>query len=169
MPPWTPSTLAVNSPLLLELDASYAGVHVYSVRDNNSSASPGDRSTNRSPHVSSLEDLKGKLLSEAMDPYGCQFLHQKLQERKPEDIRMIYICILMLDKLGSYLLQKLYEVCDEEQMTQLVSSVTVFVRLLMDICMDSQGYVQNLITSLKFNEFTRFSCFFADLSRCRNF
>lgn len=47
--------------------------------------------------------------------------------------------MLMLDKRGSYLLQKLYEVCDQEQITQLVYSVTVHVHLLMDVCMDSQG------------------------------
>lgn len=126
------------------MDAPYPGVHIFPMGDNDSSA-PGDRPTNCPLPVSSLEDLKGKLVSESMDPYGCQFWHHKLQERKREDIRMIFsevkdlICQLMLDNLGSYLLQKLYEVCDEEQMTQLVYSVTANVRLLMDVCMDSQG------------------------------
>ncbi|XP_075512688.1 pumilio homolog 12-like [Primulina tabacum] len=112
--------------------------------DDNTSAL-GDRPTNGPPSVSSLEDLKGKLLSEAMDPYGCEFLHQKLRERKLEDIHIIFsevkdhICVLMLSPLGSDFLQKLYEVLDKEQMAQLVSSATADVRLLVDVCLDSQG------------------------------
>lgn len=112
--------------------------------DNNTSA-PGDRPTISPPPVSSLVVLKGKLVSEAMDPYGCEFLHQKLREKKPEDIQIIFsevkdhICMLMLNRLGSHLLQKLYEVLDEEQMTQLVSSDTADVRLLVYVCLDPQG------------------------------
>lgn len=92
-----------------------------------------------------LEDLKGKVLSKARDPYGCQLLHQKLREGKPEDIQMIFselkdhICTLMMDPFGGDIARKLFEVCEEERMNELVYSVTADVRLLMSICLHSQG------------------------------
>ncbi|XP_075492588.1 pumilio homolog 12-like [Primulina tabacum] len=80
-----------------------------------------------------------------MDPNCCHFLHQVLERRKPEEMQMIYselkdqICVLMLDRFGSYVIQKLYEVCDEEQMNQLVFSVAANVDVLMAVCLNSQG------------------------------
>lgn len=90
-------------------------------------------------------DWKGKVFWQAMDPFGCQVFHQKLQARKPEDVQMIFsevkdqVCVLMFDRFGSYVIQKLFQVCDEEQMTQLVSSVTADVRFLEAVCCSSQG------------------------------
>ncbi|XP_073148011.1 pumilio homolog 12-like [Henckelia pumila] len=80
-----------------------------------------------------------------MDPSCYQLLNHKLQEWKSEDIPMIFsqvkdcICMVMLNRSGSDLLRKLYKECDEEQMTQLVSSVTDDLCLLMTVCLDSQG------------------------------
>ncbi|XP_073142576.1 pumilio homolog 11-like [Henckelia pumila] len=94
---------------------------------------------------SSSADLKGKLIWTAMDPYGFRLLVDKLQNGKPEDIRSIFlglkdgIYILMCDSFGSYVSQKLFQVCDEEQLTQLVSSVTSNVSLLMALCRNSRG------------------------------
>ncbi|XP_073147508.1 pumilio homolog 12-like isoform X2 [Henckelia pumila] len=98
------------------------------------------------PTNSSLENLRGKVFSEAaMDECSCEFLHQKLQEKKPEDIQMILsevkdcICDLMIHRWGSYVIQKLFHVCDEEQMNQLVSLITANVSLLMSVCLHPQG------------------------------
>lgn len=112
---------------------------------DDNSASFGDTPTNLQPPVSSLKDLKGKVLSEARNQHGCKFLHQKLQERKPEDIQMIFtdlkghIGMLMLDEFGSYVIQKLFDVCNEEQMNQMVFSVAADLDLLMSVCLDSRG------------------------------
>ncbi|KZV44556.1 pumilio12-like [Dorcoceras hygrometricum] len=94
---------------------------------------------------SSLEDLKGRVFLEAMDRDGCEFLGRKLDERKPEDIQMIFsevkdhIHTLMYDRFGNDVVQKLFEVCNEEQMSQLVFSVTADDHLLMAVCLDPQG------------------------------
>ncbi|XP_073018691.1 putative pumilio homolog 7, chloroplastic isoform X2 [Primulina eburnea] len=134
-----------------ESDPSYAGVHIFTMGGNNTSAPvpAGQRPpTNRLPPLPPVcfsLGLKGKVFWQAMDPYGCQLLHQKLQARKPEDIQMIFsevkdqICLLMFDRLGSYVIQKLFEVCDEEQRTQLVSSVTSDIPFLKVVCLNSQG------------------------------
>lgn len=120
---------------------------------NNTPFPAGDRpSIHHLPPLSPIYfslDWKGKVFWQAMDPLGCQVFHQKLQTRKPEDVQMIFsevkdqICVLMFDRLGSYVIQKLFEVCDEEQMTQLVSSVTANVRFLKAVCCSSQGHVYN--------------------------
>ncbi|XP_073309464.1 pumilio homolog 12-like isoform X2 [Primulina huaijiensis] len=130
---------AENIPLQAESDPSNPGVHGFQMDVNNTTVpvSAGDGPTDRQPPISSLEDLKGNVFSEAMDQYSCQFLHQKLQERKPEDVQMIFsevkdcICKLMVHRLGSSVIQKLFEVCHEEQMNELVSSVTANVSLLI--------------------------------------
>ncbi|XP_075518313.1 pumilio homolog 12-like [Primulina tabacum] len=86
-----------------------------------------------------------KVFAEAMDRYGWQSLHQKLQGGKPKDIQKIFsklkyrICKLMFHQSSSFVVQKLFEVCDEEQMDQLVFSVTADPALLMSACLDPQG------------------------------
>ncbi|XP_073146446.1 pumilio homolog 12-like [Henckelia pumila] len=131
----------------IPLDLSHPGVHRFAIVVDKPSppVSAGDGPTNRQPSVSSLEDLRGKVFSESMDPCGCQFLHQKLQGSKSEDIQMIFsevkdrICDLMIHRWGSYAIQKLFHVCDEEQMNQLVSLITANVSLLMSVCLHPQG------------------------------
>ncbi|XP_075494027.1 putative pumilio homolog 8, chloroplastic isoform X2 [Primulina tabacum] len=130
---------AENIPVQAESDPSNLGVHGFPMAVNHTTVpvSAGDGPTDRQPPISSLEDLKGNVFSEAMDQYSCQFLHQKLQERRQEDVQMIFsevkdcICKLMVHRLGSSVIQKLFEVCHEEQMNQLVSSVTANVSLLI--------------------------------------
>lgn len=101
------------------------------------------------PAVYFLEELKGKVFWEAMDPNCYHFLCQVLEKRKPEGVQMIFsevkdqISVLMLDRFGCCVIQKLYEVCDEEQMNQLVFSVTANVDVLMAVCLNSQGYGYN--------------------------
>lgn len=131
---------AENIHLQAESYLSNPGIHGFPMDVNNTSAHvpAGDGPTDRQPLIFSLEDLKGNLFSE---------LHKKLQERKPEDVQMIFsavkdcICKLMVHRLGSSVIQKLFQVCDEEQMNQLVSSITANVSLLMSVCLNPQGYV----------------------------
>ncbi|XP_073145314.1 pumilio homolog 12-like [Henckelia pumila] len=118
--------------------------------DNNRSAPvpAGYRPTqgiHTQPPVYFLEDLKGKVLWEAMDPDCCHFLRHVLERRRPDGLQMIFsevkdhICILMLDWYGSYVIEKLYEVCDNEQMEQVVFSVTSDADVLMAVCLNSRG------------------------------
>lgn len=138
---------AENIHLQAESDLSNPSVHGFPMDVDNTSAHvpAGDGPTDRQPPIFSLEDLKGNVFSEAMDQYGCQFLHKELQERKPEEVQMIFsevkdcICKLMVHRLGSSVIQKLFKFCDEEQMNQLVSSITANVSLLMSVCLNPQG------------------------------
>ncbi|XP_073024692.1 pumilio domain-containing protein C6G9.14-like [Primulina eburnea] len=94
---------------------------------------------------SSVEDLKGGVFLEAMDQHGCRLLRQKLDEGRPEDVLMIFselkdrIHTLMCDRFGNSVIQKLFEVCDEEQVSQLVSLMTADEELLIAVCLDPEG------------------------------
>ncbi|KAL0334925.1 UNVERIFIED_CONTAM: putative pumilio8, chloroplastic [Sesamum radiatum] len=104
-------------------------------------------------YSSTLEDLRGQMFFFAKDQHGCRFLQTKVEEGKPEEIHMIFsevkdhICELMINQYGNYLIQKLLEVCNEDQMTQLVLLVIDDDRTLKDICIDMYGTraVQKLI------------------------
>ncbi|XP_073142775.1 pumilio homolog 12-like isoform X2 [Henckelia pumila] len=93
----------------------------------------------------SLEDWKGELFLKAMDLDGCRSLCRILQHRKPEDIQLAFselkdhICSLMFDRFGGSVILCLSEVCDEQQMNQLVSSLTADARLLMLVCLNPNG------------------------------
>ncbi|XP_073294653.1 pumilio homolog 12-like isoform X2 [Primulina huaijiensis] len=95
------------------------------------------------PH--SLEDWKGELFWKAMDPIDSSYLSRILRHRKPEDIQLIFsevkdqICALMFDGIGSSLIICLCGVCDEQQMNQMVSSLTADAHILMLVCLNSHG------------------------------
>lgn len=93
----------------------------------------------------SLEDLRGRIVSEAKNQHGCQFLQMKFEESRKEDIEMIFldvkdhICDLMVDPFGNYLVQKLVEVCTEEQVTEIILSATKNEFELICTCLDAHG------------------------------
>ncbi|XP_073126849.1 pumilio homolog 9-like [Henckelia pumila] len=93
----------------------------------------------------SLEDFKGKVISEAMNPLRFELLIKKLGEMIPEDIEMIFLEVkahvgmLMIHEFGSEVIQKFFAVCEEEQMNMVVSSIAVDSGLLMAICLNSWG------------------------------
>lgn len=123
----------------------YPSVPRIPMDEYDNSASAGDRPTNLQLQVSSLEDLKGKVLLEAMNESGCEFLTKTLGRMKPDDTQMIFseveghVGMLMTHRFGSKVIQKLFAVCNDEQMEQLVSSITADEQLLMAICLDSLG------------------------------
>ncbi|XP_073158905.1 pumilio homolog 11-like [Henckelia pumila] len=63
----------------------------------------------------------------------------------PKDIEMIFLEVkdnvgmLMIDEVGSKVIQKFFAVCEDEQMNKVVSLITVDAGLLMAICLDSWG------------------------------
>ncbi|KAK2974511.1 hypothetical protein RJ640_018676 [Escallonia rubra] len=121
-------------------------------KDNNLSM----RSKQRRPSFATLEDLEGKMFVWAKDQYGHLVLQKKVEEGKPEEIELIFselkdhIGELMVDKFGNLLIQKFFELCNEEQMTQILISVTRDARILKNICHDTHGTraMQKLIEHL---------------------
>ncbi|KAL6961904.1 hypothetical protein U1Q18_041127 [Sarracenia purpurea var. burkii] len=93
----------------------------------------------------SEEKLKGKMDMVARDHGGYSFLKKKIDGGKREDIDMIFMGIkdyvreLMMDRYGNYLIQKIFAVCNEEQMTQMLLLVISDERFFASICVDTHG------------------------------
>ncbi|CAM8939371.1 unnamed protein product [Rhodiola kirilowii] len=103
-----------------------------------------------------LMDLRGQILGLATDQIGCKMMLMKFEEIKEEEIEMILeevvdkVSSLMIDQFGNYLVQKLIEVCSEEQRTGIVRSVTKNPYQLIHVCLNLHGTraVQKLLESL---------------------
>lgn len=109
---------------------------------------------NRRPHwlqepsnYLSLGDLRGKIVALAKDQHGCKFLQRSLGSVTKNEIDMLFLEVithvaqLMVDPFGNYVVQKLVEVCSEEQRTQILLMITQNEVELVSICIDMHGYV----------------------------
>nr|GLL47283.1 putative pumilio homolog 8, chloroplastic [Ipomoea trifida] len=126
---------------------SNAGLVDYNLTSNNNSLNniyPPTTQERRSL-FSSLEELRGKIPLVTKDQHSCRVLQKKLEEGKPEDIEMIFlevkndVCELMVDQSGNYLIQKLFQVCNPQQMTELLALVIRDQCRLLVICHDMHG------------------------------
>ncbi|CAA2965405.1 pumilio homolog 8, chloroplastic [Olea europaea subsp. europaea] len=106
---------------------------------------------------SSLTEAQGYIYHMAKDQHGCRFLQQIFDEGTPQDVQIIFSEIvdhaaeLMTNPFGNYLMQKLLDVCNEEQSTQILLRVTEVPGDLVRISLNTHGtrVVQKLIESLK--------------------
>ncbi|KAH9315064.1 hypothetical protein KI387_023691 [Taxus chinensis] len=109
------------------------------------------------PTYVTLEDVEGKIYIIAKDQHGCRFLQKQFDDGSPEDVQKIFLEIighiveLMTDPFGNYLVQKLLEVCNEEQRMQILDVVTRKAGELVSISLNMHGTraVQKLIEILK--------------------
>ncbi|PON95657.1 Coatomer beta subunit [Trema orientale] len=105
----------------------------------------------------SLDEVTGRIFLMAKDQHGCRFLQRKFSEGTKNEVEMIFaeiiehIVELMTDPFGNYLVQKLLEVCDEDQRMQIIHSVTSKSGELLRISCDMHGTraVQKVIETLK--------------------
>ncbi|CAI9116316.1 OLC1v1017428C1 [Oldenlandia corymbosa var. corymbosa] len=105
----------------------------------------------------SMLDLKGYIYSLCKHQVGCRFLQLIFDEGSHQDIELVFneviehVVELMVDPFGNYLIQKLLEVCSEEQRILVALMVTKQQGDLIKICLDSHGtrVVQKLIETIK--------------------
>ncbi|KAL5563866.1 hypothetical protein UlMin_033613 [Ulmus minor] len=108
----------------------------------------------------SLDEIAGRIYLVAKDQLGCRFLQKKFSEGTRKEIEMIFVEIidhvveLMTDPFGNYLIQKLLEVCDEDQHMQVLRSITRKPGELVRISCDMHGTraVQKVIETLNTQE-----------------
>ncbi|KAL6203897.1 hypothetical protein ACLB2K_021167 [Fragaria x ananassa] len=106
---------------------------------------------------SSMDEISGRVYLMAKDQHGCRFLQRKFSEGAQKDVENIFFEIidhiveLMTDPFGNYLIQKLLEVCDDEQQMQILHSITKKSGELVNISCDMHGTraVQKVIETLK--------------------
>ncbi|KAF8104921.1 hypothetical protein N665_0165s0010 [Sinapis alba] len=114
----------------------------------------GSRSNTYHP---SLHDLRGYVYLMAKDQHGCRSLQRILEDGTSLDIMVIfdevipYVVELMINPFGNYLMQKLLDVCNEEQRTKIILLVTAEPGLLVRISLNPHGtrVVQRLVESIK--------------------
>ncbi|GLU16196.1 hypothetical protein SLE2022_326410 [Rubroshorea leprosula] len=106
----------------------------------------------------SLAEFQGCIYSLAKDQKGCRFLQRMFKEGITSlNLQILFNGIIdhavevMLDPFGNYLMQKLLEVCSEEQRMQIVVMVTKEPGQLVRISLNTYGtrVIQKLIETLK--------------------
>ncbi|KAG9158439.1 hypothetical protein Leryth_013176 [Lithospermum erythrorhizon] len=105
----------------------------------------------------SLVEAQGYIYYIAKDQHGCRFLQRMFDEGTPRDVQIIFneiithVIELMINPFGNYLMQKLLEVCNEEQRMQILLKVTQEPGELVRISLNTHGtrVVQKLIETLK--------------------
>ncbi|KAL6515302.1 hypothetical protein OROHE_018934 [Orobanche hederae] len=106
---------------------------------------------------SSLAEVRGYIYLIAKDQLGCRFLQRIFDEGTCQDVQMVFeevidhVVELMTNPFGNYLMQKLLEVCNEEQRMHIVLRVTEEPGELVRISLNTHGtrVVQKLIETLK--------------------
>ncbi|KAE9605479.1 putative armadillo-like helical, pumilio, RNA binding domain-containing protein [Lupinus albus] len=114
-------------------------------------------SRNELPKYNSLAEVRGNIHLIAKDQYGCRFLQRVFDEGTPEDVQEIFneiinhVVELMMNPFGNYLMQKLLDVCTEEQRTRMLLIITEEPGQLVRISLNTHGtrVVQKLIETLR--------------------
>ncbi|KAG6409156.1 hypothetical protein SASPL_132190 [Salvia splendens] len=106
---------------------------------------------------SSLAEAQGFIHDIAKDHHGCRILQRIFEHGTSQDVQIIFneiidhVVELMVNPFGNYLMQKLLEVCNEEQTTHILLRLTEEQGELVRISLNTHGtrVVQKLIETLK--------------------
>jgi len=97
------------------------------------------------PKYNSLSEARGCIYLMAKDQNGGRFLQRMFDEGRMEDIQMIFneiighVVELMMSPFGNYLIQKLLDVCSEEQRLQIILMVIQEPGQLVRISLNTHG------------------------------
>ncbi|KAL2346458.1 hypothetical protein Fmac_000458 [Flemingia macrophylla] len=92
-----------------------------------------------------FNDLLGRVLFLAKDHHESRILQETLKILTRGEFCIIflelinYVPELMVDPVGNYVVQRMVEICNEEQLNQIVLSVTQYNFQLVKICLCSHG------------------------------
>ncbi|KAF6140699.1 hypothetical protein GIB67_013992 [Kingdonia uniflora] len=93
----------------------------------------------------SLSEVRGYIYFIAKDQNGCRFLQRKFDEGGSQELQIIFneiidhVVELMMNPFGNYLMQKLFDVCNEEQRMQIILMVTSQPGKLVMISLNTHG------------------------------
>lgn len=97
------------------------------------------------PKYNSLVEAQGHIYVMAKDQHGCRFLQRMFDEGTPQDVQIIFneiidhVVELMMNPFGNYLMQKLLDVCSEEQRMQMLVMLTEESGQLVGISLNTHG------------------------------
>ncbi|KAJ4916392.1 hypothetical protein Rs2_01942 [Raphanus sativus] len=121
------------------------------------SLSDHHQGSRRNKNHPSILDSQGYIYLMAKDQHGCRSLQKILEDGASLDTMAIFnevfphVVELMIHPFGNYLMQKLLDVCNEEQRTMIILLVTSEPGLLVRIALNAHGtrVVQRLVESIK--------------------
>ncbi|CAH2033601.1 unnamed protein product [Thlaspi arvense] len=120
-----------------------------------SSSSNSDTNHPRFPKIS---EIQGYVYLMAKDQHGCKILQRIFEDgASPLETMVVFNEVLphaaeiMMNPFGNYLMQKLLDVCNEEQITQIILMVTTEPGVLVRIALNTYGtrVVQRLVEVIK--------------------
>ncbi|XP_065869648.1 pumilio homolog 12-like [Euphorbia lathyris] len=126
-----------------------------------------------------MKQVKGRIAALARTQEGSRWLQKKIDEQRSDQIEMIFaelkdhVCDLVVDQFANVVLQKLFTVCSEEQITQLLISLITNGQRFLNICIHQHGTraVQKMIEQMRTRE-QRFAVVsalkFITVSLCKN-
>ncbi|PWZ45489.1 Pumilio 12 [Zea mays] len=105
---------------------------------------------------SSVDEVVGELYHLAKDQNGCRFLQRIFIEGSREDARKVFdgviehIDELMVDPFGNYLIQKIFEKCNDNQKMHILYEITKIPGQLIEVACNMHGtrVVQKVIESI---------------------
>ncbi|XP_018448636.2 pumilio homolog 9-like [Raphanus sativus] len=109
------------------------------------------------PNLACMVNIYGSVSLMAKDQIGCRALQKLVEEGTFHDFNAIFRGIInhlihvSMDQFGNYLVQKMIDLCDEEQRTLILSVLTSKPLDLIQICLNNYGtrVVQKMIESVK--------------------
>ncbi|CAI9304285.1 unnamed protein product [Lactuca saligna] len=127
------------------------------VESNHSQFPMANRSFPTPLRCKTLADARGYIYMFSKDQNGCRYIQSVFDEGDQEHVQMVFdeivghVAELMVNPFGNYLMQKLLEVCNEEQRMFILMEVTREPRELVQISLNTHGtrVVQKLIETLK--------------------
>lgn len=158
-------TAVVNQPKYRDYDQRYSGSYLQSKKEFPSSNSNwyfdspkyGFRSNNNLGDFESrgdqklnyltLKDFGGIIAPLAKQQNASRILQSKFENPSEDEIEMVLSEVindvgdLMKNEFGNFLIQKLIAVCNEDQRTRIIRSVTRAPFQLICICVDHIGYI----------------------------
>lgn len=96
-------------------------------------------------NLESMVDIYGSVYLMAKDQLGCRLLQKLVEEGSFVDVIIVFkevinhVSELGMDPFGNYFIQKLIEVCNEEQRTQILIRLTSKPGLLVKISINTYG------------------------------
>jgi len=102
-------------------------------------------SSNPNESLPKVSEFQGYVYLMAKDQHGCRFLQRIFEDGSALDALVIFsevisnVVELMMDPFGNYLMQKLLDVCNEEQRTQIILMVTSEPGQLIRISLNAYG------------------------------
>lgn len=94
-----------------------------------------------------MAKFQGYIYYLAKDQNGCRFLQRMIDEGTSEDVLVLFngviddVVELMIDPFGNYLVQKLLDVCGEDERLQVVSMLTEEPGQLVKTSLNLHGYM----------------------------